>query len=275
MKKLPLFLILFLGLTWLFLGGNQNIFASSNIKVLGSLTQEKIVGSGQNYNGTILIKNAGENSCQVRIYQTDYLFYADGSNLYGTLGSNPLSNGKWITLSSTSITIPAGQTAPANFSVEIPKNPELHGTYWSLIMVEPVDSGSDNASSAKGKYVLGLQTNVRYGVQVITDIKDTGTRSIVFLNKKIVDENGKRILQFDIKNTGERWLNPTVSVQLYNKDGKLLGTFGGEKNRIFPTCSVRHKILLSEIQKGDYKAVIIVDNGDQYVFGANYELMIR
>ncbi len=274
MKKSFLCWIFVLSLSLLFLGEHQNVFASGDIKVLGSLTQEKVVGGGESYNGAIIIKNAGGSPCKVKIYQTDYLFYADGSNSYGLPGSNPLSNAKWVALSTAWVTVPAGQTAPVNYSVQVPKNPDLRGTYWSLIMVEPVEAAGDNPG-VKGKYVLGLQTSVRYGVQIITDIKDTGTRSIAFLNKKISAENGNKVFQFDIKNTGERWLNPTVLVQLYNKNGKSLGTFGSEKKRIFPTCSVRHKILLPDIPKGEYKAVVIVDNGDQYVFGANYEMIIQ
>jgi hypothetical protein len=275
MKKLFRTMIFF-WLVLLLAGGSRNAFANNDIKVLGSLTHEKISDSGEAYSGTILIKNAGESPCRVKIYQTDYLFYADGTNLYGSPASNPYSNAKWIALSAKWLTIPAGETAPVNYEVQIPHISDLQGTYWSLVMVEPAaDNGPAQTAAEKGKYVLGLQTNIRYGVQIITDIKDSGTRKIELLNKRLIEENGKRFLQLDIKNTGERWLNPSVSVQLYGKDGKLFGTFGNAKNRIFPTCSVRHKIYLGDIPKGEYKALVIVDNGDQYVFGANYELTIQ
>jgi len=252
---------------------SQSALANGDIKVLGALTQEKVGNIGESYSDTILLKNTGQASCEVKIYQTDYLFRADGSNFYSLPGSNPLSNAKWITLSASSVTIPPGQTAPVNYHIKIPQSEDLHGTYWSLVMVEPVETKS--VPSAKGKYTLGLKTNIRYGVQIVTNIKDTGARRIEILNKKIVDEKGHKFLQFDIINTGERWLDPSVSVQLYNKEGKLLGPFIDPKSRIFPTCSVRHKIFLRDIGKGDYKAQVIVDNGDQYVFGANYELTIR
>jgi hypothetical protein len=275
MKKI-LFLLSFFGLILMLSLGSKNALANNDIKVLGSLTHEKITSNGERYSGTILIKNTGENPCKVKVYQTDYLFYADGSNIYGPPASNPVSNANWITLSAKWIIIPAGETAPVNYSVQVPRNLDLHGTYWSLVMVESTaDTSAGGTSAATGKYVLGLQTNIRYGVQIITDIKDTGTRRIEFLDKKIIDEKGKKFLQLDIKNTGERWLDPVVSVQLYNKDGKLLGTFSSAKSRIFPACSVRHSVYLPNISKGKYKALVIVDNGDQYVFGANYELTIQ
>jgi hypothetical protein len=144
-----------------------------------------------------------------------------------------------------------------------------------MVMVEPVEDPSDTASEQKGKAVLGLRTVIRYGVQIVTNIEETGTRRIEFIDKRLIKEQGKNLLQLDIKNTGERWLSPTVSVQLFDKDGKKSGAFHTDKIRIMPTCSVRCKIPLENITPGKYKALVIVDNGDQSVFGANYDLTIE
>ncbi|HEX3046937.1 MAG TPA: hypothetical protein VHY08_19440 [Bacillota bacterium] len=274
MKRLSFFRCLFLTLFILFLCF-ESTWAAGGIRVIGELTQEKSVSSGTKYNGSFLIKNTGDTACKVRVYQTDYLFYANGTNIYGNPGSAPLSNAKWITLSSNYITVPVNETATVNYSVEVPQNKELRGTYWSIVMVEPVEDITDQTSEQKGKAVLGLKTIIRYGVQIVTNIEETGTRKIEFIDKRLINEKGKNLLQLDIKNSGERWLVPTVSVQLFDKDGKKSGAFRTEKIRIMPTCSVRCKIPLENITPGKYKALVIVDNGDQYVFGANYDLTIE
>lgn len=253
---------------------SHDVSALGSIRVLGELTQEKVAGYGEKYSGMILIKNTGDTVCKVKIYQTDYLFYADGTNIYGNPGTAPMSNAKWIKLSPNFVTIPANDAATVNYNVEVPNNKSLRGTYWSMIMVEPVEDDTPPLPGQKGKAVLGLQAVIRYGVQIITNIEDTGTRRIEFLDKRLIAENGRYILQLDIKNSGERWLSPQVSVQLFDKDGKKLGAFHIEKIRILPACSVRRKIPLDNIPSGKYKALVIVDNGDQAVFGANYDLTI-
>jgi hypothetical protein len=106
----------------------ENALAAGGIRVIGELTQEKSVSCGSKYSGSLLIKNTGDTACKVRIYQTDYLFYANGTNIYGNPGGAPLSNAKWITLSSNYITVPVNETATVNYSVEVPPNKELRGT---------------------------------------------------------------------------------------------------------------------------------------------------
>jgi len=42
--------------------------------------------------------------------------------------------------------------------------------------------------------------------------------------------------------------------------------------RIYPGTSVRHKIDLSSLPGGKYMALVVADNGDEYIFGAQYTL---
>jgi hypothetical protein len=122
---------------------------------------------------------------------------------------------------------------------------------------------------------MGLETKVRYGIQIVTNVGAAGTPRIKFLEKKLLTGEDKIILQMDLENTGERWLSPRVWVELYDGRGTLVGRFQGGKKRIFPGCSVRHKVDLSGVAPGKYKALVVVDNGDQYVFGAKYDLGIE
>lgn len=272
MKKRLLFLRLFITILLLFLG-SVITYAAGSIKVLGSLVDERVATIGTSYDGSILLENVGKTPCQVRIYQTDYLYYADGRHIYGVLGENPVSNGNWITLGANWVTVPAQEKAEVHYKVKIPPNPGLRGSYWSMLMVEAEDDQPVN--SEKGKGAIALRTKIRYGVQVITNIGNSGSRQIQFLDRQVINQDGRRILQLDIENSGERVLAPVVSMQLFNNDGKLLSNYQGDKLRILPSCSIRQRINLPDLPKGRYKALVIVDNGDQYVFGANYNLVIE
>jgi archaellum component FlaG (FlaF/FlaG flagellin family) len=248
----------------------------AGVSIIGDLSSEKIVKPGEKSEGTILLKNTGENPHEVRVYQTDYLFFADGRNIYGEPGSIPRSNAKWLFLSPTRFTIPPNRTASVHYNIQVPENPELKGTYWSMVMVEPMaEAIQESKEGEKAKVRLGLQTIIRYGIQIVNDIGDTGIRKIRFLDKKLISEDGKKIFQIDIENIGERWLSPLVWIELYNEQGQSIGRFESVKFRIYPGCSVRHRVELTNVPKGKYKVLVVADNGDESIFGARYDLGIE
>ncbi|MCJ7459617.1 MAG: hypothetical protein MUP17_11580 [candidate division Zixibacteria bacterium] len=267
MKRIScLFLILFV------LG--ESSFAG--VSLIGELTREKTMQPGEKFEGKVTLKNTGETSWEVTIYKTDYLFYADGSNIYGESGRIPRSNAGWLSISPTRLTIPPKEMASVYYIIEVPQQPDLIGTYWSMLMVEPTsETGSKDIEDETGKVKLGIKTVLRYGIQIVTNIGDTGDRKIKFLDKKLISQDGRRTLQMDIENIGERWLRPTLWVELYDKGGKNMGRFGNRQLRIYPGCSIRHKIDLGDVPIGKYKALVMVDNGDEYVFGAQYDLEIE
>jgi hypothetical protein len=261
------------------------------VSVIGELTREESAQPGEKFEGTIKLQNTGEVACQVNVYQTDYLFYADGSNVYGEPGSAVRSNADWLSVSPKRLTLPPKEMAVVYYSGQVPPvrklaslyndlkvtaSPDLVGTFWSMVMIEPVpETGAESMEDEAGKVKFGIRTKVRYGIQIVTNIGDTGTPKIKFLEKKLIKQDGQAILQLDIENTGERWLSPTVWVELYDGEGTQVGRFEGSKKRIYPDCSVRHTVELKDVAAGEYKALVVVDNGDQYVFGAKYDLEIQ
>ncbi len=266
-------------------------FCSAGVSVIGELTREESVQPGEKFEGTIKLQNTGETTCEVNLYQTDYLFYADGGNVYGEPGSTVRSNAGWLSVSPKRLTIPPDEMALVHYSGQVPpvrklasvlsdvqvtESPDLVGTYWSMVMVEPMpETGPEIGEDEPGKVKFGIQTKVRYGIQIVTNIGDSGTPKIKFLDKRLIKQEGRTILRLDIENTGERWLSPGVWVELYDGGGMQVGRFEGAKKRIYPNCSVRHEVELSGVARGKYKALVVVDNGDQYVFGAKYDLEIE
>jgi hypothetical protein len=249
--------------------------AMGAVSVLGGLTHEMTLNPGGKYEGKIQILNKGDCPAQVRVFQVDYSFYADGRTFYNAPGSNRRSNAPWIIVSPSRITIPPQETASIYYELNAPNDSTLRGTYWSVIMVEPLpEAAASDIKSQDGKVVLGLQTVIRYAVQIITNIGDTGSSAVRLADNKVIPDKGKRILQTDIENVGDRWLSPAVWAELYDKDGQFVGRFEAGRKRIFPNCSVRHFLDLSAVPKGTYTALFVVDNGDDRVFGATYEVSL-
>lgn len=254
----------------------------AGISVIGSLVHRKDVTPGEKQKGTVTLFNKDDVPQEVRIYQTDYLCFADGSNLYGEPGKLKRSNANWITFSPRQIIIPAQTTITVNYTIKVPNGDDLIGTYWSMLMIEQVPENSPISSKDKAgsdeeqtKMNVGIRQIIRYGIQVVTDISDTGERKLEFTNTKLINDKQKRTLQLDIENVGQRLLRPFVWVEVYNSKGEYVGKFEAERKRIYPGSSVRYYSMdLTILEKGQYQALVVADCSDDFIFGTNHILNI-
>ena len=248
----------------------------ARVSIVGGLTYEKNAESGETYRGAIIITNSGDEPQEVKVYQTDYLFFSDGNNIYGEPGKDPRSNAKWITFSPNRFVIQPKGKFEVNYTVKAPDNKALLGTYWSMLMVEGVPKSSPEIVNGEvDKIKMGLTTVVRYGIQMVTHIGNTGTRSLKFSEVKLLKEDeSKKVLQVDMENTGERWLRPTLWTEIYDEKGSYIGKFMGGKGRTYPGTSIKSRIDLSQVPAGKYKGLIVADCGGDDLFGMQCNLEI-
>jgi hypothetical protein len=252
--------------------------ARSQVSVIGDLSNDKEVKPGERYDGIITVKNDSDEPQEVKVYQTDYSFACDGTNNYADPGTLVRSNAKWLSFSPSFFTIPPRSTAAVNYTVQVPPesaDKRLVGSYWSMLMIEGVAKGSAESGAQKDakKPQMGIRQTIRYGVQVATHIAQTGTKKIDFLDAKLVNkEDGKKYLQVDVGNSGDVWVRPAMYVELFDEKGVSKGKFPGVAYRLYPGTSVRQMIDLSTVQKGNYKALVVVDAGGEDAYGAEYNL---
>ncbi len=249
--------------------------ARAGVVVVGNLARHSTIKAGDVFDGVIFLKNTSPRSAEARVFQTDYLCYADGRNEYAEPGSSPRSNANWITLSPTHVKLAPGETVPVRYKGRAPADPRLRGTYWSLVMIEPSAPPRVTPQDQESKVAVGVQTTIRFGVQIVTELGREGTRSLQVLDKCLVKSGAKRDLHFDVGNDGERLLIPAIGVELFDLNGASVGRFDGGRTRIYPACSTRAKIDLSDVPSGKYTVMVLLDSGDDQVMGAQYELAIE
>jgi hypothetical protein len=144
-----------------------------------------------------------------------------------------------------------------------------------MLMIEEIPKGSAESTvrTTPSREEMAISQNIRYGLQIATHIAGTGTRKIGFKDAKLTTgEKGLKTLRLDIENTGELGVRPEVYVELFNQAGASVGKFHGSRYRIYPGTSIRQWIAFPDIAPGEYKAVVVVDAGDDDVFGAQYSL---
>jgi hypothetical protein len=246
--------------------------AAADVSVVNGLTHEKTIKKGETYESLVILKNIAAEPAEVRLYQTDYSFTADGRKFYDSPGTGPRSNAGWIVLGQKRIVLPPLGQTEVKYTVRIPGREELAGTYWSMIMVEeqPRAAGASSGDSTKVRF--GIRQVMRSGIQVVTHIGETGARKVQFIKTDLLREGSAKSLAIDVLNTGERWLRPFLTADLVDEKGVSLGRFDGGRWRIFPGTSARYTIDFGSLPDGKYKALIVLDNKDESVFGAQYTL---
>ncbi len=247
----------------------------TDIAINGSLAREYVVQPGGTYEGTVELKNLQDSPQEVKIYQTDYLSYADGRALFDAPGLLPRSNARWITFSPTQVTVPPGETVVVRYTLQVPDDASLNGSYWSALMIEPIPAGSPEASAVRPDQIgITIQQIVRYCMLIVAQVGRTGVLQAQFTDMQLAMDGDARVLVTDVVNTGERWFLGHLWVELYDTKGTLIGRFDAGERRLYPGSGVRYRAPLTGVQDADYQALVVLDCGGDDVFGANVSIRV-
>lgn len=242
-----------------------NHFVTASVVVLNGLSHIHQVQQGQKISGQIVLRNTTDGPQDVKLYIQDYTFNADGESFFPEPGSHERSNANWLDVNTTFTSLEANEEKTIDYEVTIPEGNEMEGTYWSVVLVEAVEPADPNLLNR------GLQVNtiMRYAVQIITNIGDTGSKLLQFANYQVEKNDGQTNLVIYVENAGQRLLIPELKVELYNDNGEKIGVFDGGKKKLYPETAQRFLVPLTAVPKGTYQALVIADSPDADLFGAN------
>lgn len=114
---------------------------AGEVVVVGSLSREATPKPGGKKEGRIILRNIGDGAREVKVYQTDYMFRANGTSTYADPGTEARSNASWVTFTPRQFVIPGNETLSIYYTMHAPQDENLTGTYWSMLMVEPLPEG--------------------------------------------------------------------------------------------------------------------------------------
>ena len=171
----------------------------AGVLILNGLSHVHQGQEGQTLAGQIVLRNPNDSPQDVRLYLRDYSFNAKGESFFPEMGSHDRSNANWIDVSETYLTLKPQEEKAIDYEVTIPTGVELDGTFWSVILVEGVIPPDLNAVAN------GLQVNtvMRYAVQVITHLGNTGSKELQFTNYNVEKLDEGTNLLIEVENPGE------------------------------------------------------------------------
>ena len=248
--------------------------ARAQISVLSSLVEEKEATKGETYTGRIVISNPTTSPQAVRIFQTDYSFKAEGTTSYEDAGSTPRSNAKWVAPQTQRVVVPPRSEVSIPYTVVVPQNDSLRGTYWSTIKVQAAESAPPPATGRGSQAQVGVGQVIEYAIQVATHIGTSGTRTIKFEKPTAGhDSTGSATLDLDVVSTGERAVRPKFTAEVYDATGAVKAKAEQKRGLVYPATSFRQHFDFGKLPAGTYKVVVYADTGAEQVFASQFTIV--
>lgn len=242
--------------------------SSGSIEVLGSLKHLSRGNPGDTIRGEIKLHNSESTDQEVKIYQTDLLYNFEDYTFYDDPITHERSNAFWIQYSPKTVIVKSDENRFIQYEIIIPDIDTLVGTYWSVLMIEGVNPIEPDQTGE-----LNISTVTRYAIQMVTEINEKGIGELTFLNPTLINEGDKLFLAVDIVNTGQHYISPVVSMELFDESGKSIAIIQSPKKGLYPKTSSRFRLDLKGIEnKKTYQGLIIADGNGEDVFGLEYVL---
>ncbi len=236
------------------------------IQVQGELFVKNTALPGESYTGEIQIANPGERNERVQLSKADYLYFADGNNLFHAPGTDPRSNAPWVQFARDVVVVPPGKSIKVPYTVVVPGDPALKGVYWSIVFVESITDSLLNPD-LKEDEVAALSINYRFGVQIATQIGETGNPGLQFTDIRIDKEAEEKTIAFTIENTGETHAVGEVYALAYSRTGSFIGRFDGRRIGTLPGTTVTRSIVFPDMDAGSYRIQLLADIGKDKIYG--------
>lgn len=245
----------------------------ASIVVLNGLTHSYKIENGKVYKGKVAIENTGNTPQNVKLFLQDFTYHSDGTINYTALHTNKKTNGGWIKLNTNLITLKAKEKTEVFYEINVPDQIKDPGSYWSVIIVEPVDNIKPNDKQSG----VSITSVIRYAIQIITDYDTEKAKpDLTFESIKVEKEQGKKTVKIAITNNGNLYCKPTASIEIYNrKTGEKIGTFSSLTMGLLPSTSKTFYIDISKVPPAQYKATVIATDEDENAFALNVELEVK
>jgi hypothetical protein len=246
----------------------------AQIAIVSSAVEEKEAIKGEVYTGRIVIYNGAATAQAIRVSQSDYAGSAEGTARSDDPGVMPRSNVAWVGVQTQRVTVPPKSDVTVRYTVAVPQNDSLRGTYWSAIVVEAAEATPGATTGRASQPPIRTDSVTRYPVQVVTHIAATGTRTVRFDNPRASqDSTGAAAFDLDVVMTGDRAVRPRISVELYDAQGTLKAKEKQDRGLVYPGAVFHQRFDFGKLPPGTYKAVIVADTGAERLYASHFTIV--
>ena len=204
----------------------------------------------------------------IEFKQADYRTSSNGETHFLPPGQEARSNADWISLNEHRMKLDPNGSTDLYVTIQVPANPNLSGSYFSVLLVEPTDFIQSLEDVKSG---IQLNVKVRFAYHIVTNVGE-GVAKLKVQDKQLITLSDKKLFAIDVDNLGTHFLNPKLTLKLYSKQGKLEKTLEAQPERLYPGNSQRFLVDGENLEGKSYKAFLVLDNGDKHLFGDTLDL---
>ncbi|MFC4723262.1 hypothetical protein ACFO5O_13075 [Geojedonia litorea] len=246
-------------------------FLHANVVVLNGLTHSYSGSAGQTFEGYILLANTSNEQQRVTFSLSEAIYSCEQERVIGNDIDHKNSSSSWFESSVTDVTLSPKQKYSFKYSITVPNDETLNGSYWTTLIVDlekPIREEKVNN--------IALGTKIRYAIRLLTDVNNKNEVAIDFksINLKLNPVNQKKQLDVKILNESPFIENVKLSLEVYDAYGnKVLGT-KTKRAIVFPEVCRDFSIDVSGLPVGEYQCIVLADSDEEYI-GTNISLTIK
>ena len=243
-------------------------FEIARVSVLNGLTQIHKLQLGRQISGKLVLKNESTKEARIVIYKQDLMAPCGEQVGYFPVNSHAKSMADWVKPAVDERILAPNEEYTLFYTIDVPNKTIENGSYWSVLMLEAADPLKEDQTQ-------GVQVNsvIRYAVQLIGEM---GTMEYPPLSIEKVDtdkEDKSVMLRVTVRNTGKFSTLGKIQLEVYNEKQEKVKLLQSITKRIYPGNCNQMEVDLSDLKKGKYECILVVDNGrDLYGSNVNLEL---
>lgn len=260
MKKFGIFILLIL----------FTIPSFSKVVVLNGLTHIHQGDQGKFVMGEIQVQNIGDKKERVLIYLNDLIQECNASPAYMTIGSHERSSGQWIELNTSEKILTPMEEFTIKYKINIPEEKKIQGSFWSMVMIEIVDPIKED----KLETGVTMDSKIRYGIQVITNVGNMEDSEIEFVGVELIEYEDGEVLLATAENAGIFMVTPTVVLELFDENGKQVLKTEVPFKKVYPKSCKSFEVPIEKLDAGNYEALLVADYGKS-LYGTNIQIAIK
>lgn len=254
--------------------------AHAAIMLSGGLTHEHNVQPGGTVMGVLELRNTANTPTEVKIYQENIQVDASGKSQFSPRNrTHARSNINWISLANNQLVIAPGSTQQVPYTLRVPTNNGLNGSYWSTLMLEPLSNSSPESQTSlpKDKPSVQVRQKMRYSVRVISNVGNRGQANLIFSPPNISKPApNQRWFTVNVRNHGNLFTRPKVWLDVFDLQGRNMGRFKADRRSLYASESKNFKIDIARLSPGAYKGLLAAeDDQNGQIFGSDINLNIQ
>lgn len=243
-------------------------YSISNVVVLNGLTHVHNSAAGKTITGIIKLKNTKDTEQRIIIYFNDLFQECGEATILTADNTHERSILKWLSTNINERVLKPKEEYELLYTIEVPNDANLNGSYWGVLMIEIEKPIKEDEL----EYGVKLESKVRYGIQIITDIKERTVSELDFYNIEINDSESSKVINVDIQNKGIFYVQPTLVLEVFNENGEQSKKQEVKFKKIYPGYCKAFSLDISDLPKGAYNAVLVADYGENmYAIDLEFE----